>query len=268
MSKPSTAAASRPRIPFEGCPLCGATGWRELRVADCTRHPLYRPVVPKKMRWLECASCRHVYTDGYFSPEVLAAIFSRTHEQQIPGFQIEEQRHVAARMVERVCAFVSGGAWLDVGFGNGALLLTAQEWGYRPLGLDLRRASVDGLRKLGIEAHALDIAELAPAEGINVISMADVLEHMPFPVKGLEAAHRLLAPGGVLLASMPHYDCPTWRVLDQANNNPYWMEIEHYHNFSRQRLYRLLEDNGFEPVSYGVSERYRVCMEVIARRKL
>ena len=103
-------------------------------------------------------------------------------------------------------------------------------------------------------------------DGVSVISMADVLEHMPFPAKGLEAAHRLLESGGVLFVSMPHYDCATWRLLERSNAMPYWMEIEHYHNFSRDRLYRLLAETGFEPMSYAVSERYRVSMEVIARR--
>jgi hypothetical protein len=46
--------------------------------------------------------------------------------------------------------------------------------------------------------------------------------------------------------------------------NPYWGEIEHYHNFSRKRLYALLQNHGFKPADYHISERYRVCMEVIA----
>lgn len=33
-----------------------------------------------------------------------------------------------------------------------------------------------------------------------------------------------------------------------------------------RRLYELLEEHGFEPLHYSVSERYRACMEVIARR--
>ena len=46
---------------------------------------------------------------------------------------------------------------------------------------------------------------------------------------------------------------------------PYWAEIEHYHNFDRASLYKLLAECGFEPVSYGVSDRYRCTMEVVAR---
>ncbi len=44
---------------------------------------------------------------------------------------------------------------------------------------------------------------------------------------------------------------------------PYWMELEHYHNFGRKRLYSLLHDQGFKPVNYSVSQRYRMGMEII-----
>jgi hypothetical protein len=78
----------------------------------------------------------------------------------------------------------------------------------------------------------------------------------------------LLADGGVLFISLPNSDSMLWRALDRENANPYWGELEHYHNFSRERLYRLLRETGFEPLRYGISERYRACMEVIARRRL
>ena len=42
-------------------------------------------------------------------------------------------------------------------------------------------------------------------------------------------------------------------------------DIEHLHNFGRRRLYEVLQQAGFEPCSYGVSERYVACMEVVAR---
>ena len=158
------------------------------------------------------------------------------------------------------------GLWADVGFGNGALLMTAHEFGFRPLGCDLRAANVDALKATGIEAVMSDITTLELPEPAAVISMADVLEHMPFPKQGLAAAHERLRPGGVLLISMPNSDSLLWRMLNGASANPYWGEIEHYHNFGRKRLDALLREMGFEPVRYGVSERYRACMEVIARK--
>jgi SAM-dependent methyltransferase len=97
--------------------------------------------------------------------------------------------------------------------------------------------------------------------------MADVLEHMPFPKRALHHARRLLRSDGLLFLSMPNADSFLWQILNRGRANPYWAEIEHYHNFGRKRLHALLGECGFEPVRYGVSFRYRSCMEVIARKR-
>src|ERR1041384_1736169 len=60
----------------------------------------------------------------------------------------------------------------------------------------LGRASVEALRRLGIEARPADLTTLDEPGRFAVISLADVLEHMPFPKQGLAAAHRLLRPDG------------------------------------------------------------------------
>ncbi|MBV8393850.1 MAG: class I SAM-dependent methyltransferase [Alphaproteobacteria bacterium] len=263
------AVPPKPRILYEACPLCADRRVATLRTGDCSRHPLYRPVVAPTITWMRCEACRHVFTDGYFSPEVNAEIFQRTNPSQQPGEAFEQNRFLSARIVERVARHVSShvspGDWLDVGFGNGSLLFTAQEWGFGALGLDLRPSSVEAMQRLGIEARCADLTTLDEPGRFAVISLADVLEHMPFPKQGLDAARRLLRADGVLFVSMPNSDCAAWRLLDAGNANPYWGELEHFHNFSRARLYALLEEQGFEPLHYAVSERYRVCMEVIAR---
>jgi SAM-dependent methyltransferase len=265
-AEPGANISRKPRILFEGCPLCKSRNTAELRTTDCSRHPLYRPIIAPTMTWMHCNDCSHVFTNGYFSPDAAAIIFETTHEHQKPGWAFEQQRMVSARMVAKVAQHVQTGSWLDVGFGNGSLLFTAEEWGFTPIGLDLRRSSVEVMRQLGIEAHCADVAAFDGHDRFSVISMADVLEHMPFPQDGLAAAHRLLRPEGVLFVSMPSYNCAAWRLLDAINANPYWGELEHFHNFSRTRLYALMKDMGFDAISFGVSERYRVCMEVILRR--
>ncbi len=168
-------------------------------------------------------------------------------------------------MVEKVLPYADDGIWLDVGFGNGSLLFTAQEYGFTPVGIDLRQGNVDRLKAVGIEARCVDISKLQMDRLCRVVSMADVLEHMPFPGIGLEAAKRLTASGGILLISMPNIESIVWTAMDATGANPYWGELEHYHNFGRARLYGLLREYGFEPIRYGISERYRACMQVIAR---
>jgi SAM-dependent methyltransferase len=256
------------RILYDACPLCGCEAITDLAAYNCSTHPLYRPELPGVMNWCECFECRHMFTDGYFGPESLDLLLSRVHDYQEPGHDPKRFRAVWSRVVERVTALrgVAAGRWLDVGFGDGTLLLTARTLGYEPFGIDLRRATVAKLVALGVPARLVALEALDDPGGFAVVSMADVLEHMPFPKPALEHARTLLAPDGLLFVSMPEKDTATWRELERELRNPYLAEIEHYHNFSRERLYALLGETGFEPAWYGVSDRYVCGMAVIARR--
>jgi SAM-dependent methyltransferase len=253
------------RVPYDACPLCGCEAITDVGTYDCSGHALYQPELPRTMSWCECFECKHQFTDGYFAPESLAVLFSSTHDHQEPGHEPERGRALWSRAVERVTELRggAGGRWLDVGFGDGTLLFTAQEWGYAPLGIDLRRPSVEKLAALGVPARKVALEALDEPGAFAVLSMADVLEHMPFPRPALAHARKLLAPDGLLFVSMPNRDAVSWRLLEQRN--PYLVEIEHYHNFTRARLYALLGETGFAPAWYGVSNRYLCGMEVIAR---
>lgn len=254
------------RIPFAACPLCDHATLIDLITADCSKHPLYDGLLAAEIRWKQCAGCAHVFTEGYFTEDAGKLIYRRTNEHQQLGFDVERQRHISSRIVDKVLPYVTTGVWLDVGFGNGSLLFTAQEYGFTPVGIDLRLDNARKMAALGVQTYCEDLTRLHLDFKCAVLSMADVLEHMPFPKDGLRAAHALLAEDGVLFLSMPNMDSIVWKVLDQQQANPYWSEIEHYHNFTRSRLFELLRKTGFEPVRYAVSERYRVSMEVIARK--
>ena len=258
------------RILYEPCPVCGEEEIKFFREADCTAHPHYREGLPRTMRWVQCAGCEHIFTEGYFTQEALARVLETAHPHQIPspGKELETARHIAARIVGSLGSVLGrlGGRWLDVGFGNGALLTTAAEFGYDATGIDARPAVVTAMRSLGYPARCVEFTDFRDEEGFDVISMADVLEHMPFPRQALRHAAGLLKPGGLVFISMPNMDCLIWRLLDRQESNPYWAELEHCHNFTRERLYALLREEGFDPCHYAVNARYLAGMEIIARR--
>lgn len=254
------------RILFDKCPLCDCKSLIDFATGNCSNHKLYHPSLCADIKWKQCDNCTHIFTEGYYTDEVCQLIYSKTHENQQVGFDLEKQRIVSSRIIEKVLPYISEGNWLDVGFGNGSLLFTAHEYGFTPIGLDLREDTVKTMSALGVEAYCEDIAKISLSSKCSVISMADVLEHIPYPKHALQAAHRLLADDGVLFISMPNIDSMVWKALDHYNENPYWEEMEHYHNFGRTRLYSLLRELNFNPVRYGISDRYRIGMEVIARK--
>ena len=169
-------------------------------------------------------------------------------------------------MIETVLPFKSNGVWLDVGFGNGSLLFTAQEFGFEPIGVDLRKDGVNALKSLGIEAYCDYVENIEFEKSISVVSMMDVLEHIPYPKEVLLAMHSKMDKDGCLLISCPNSESWVWKFLTRQNINPYFNSIEHYHNFSRTRLVSLLSECGFNVIKYGVSERYRCGMEFVAKK--
>ena len=255
------------RIDYQACPLCDSKKIVKSSVGDCSKHPLYKPEIPKLMQWMDCQDCTHQFVSGYFSEAANELIFSGTHENQKVGFQVEQQRTISARMIEKIIPLKSSGVWLDVGFGNGSLLFTAQEYGFHAIGVDLRQENVKKLKELGIEAYCDFVESIDFTRSISVVSMMDVLEHIPYPKKVLKSILLKMEKSACLLISMPNMESIVWKWMTHNRSNPYLREIEHFHNFSRSRLFSLLEECGFQPLRYGISERYRACMEFIAIKK-
>lgn len=97
---------------------------------------------------------------------------------------------------------------LDVGTGLGAMLEEAAALGYRAEGIELcaplvARARARGLAVRNLPAEAL--AEEGEAESFDVVTMMDLIEHVPDPLAVLRAARRLLRPGGELVVYTPNH---------------------------------------------------------------
>jgi 2-polyprenyl-3-methyl-5-hydroxy-6-metoxy-1,4-benzoquinol methylase len=260
------------RILYSECPLCDSVEILPLVTMNCTSHAMWREPLEPSISWVHCGKCEHIFTEGYFTDEALDVLFSNTQDRQVVGTEIESQRGVSAKMVERVVdtlGLPNGNMlWLDVGFGNGSLLMTAYEFGFDVLGVDLRKKNVEDIRGFGIPAYhgtlegAMENVEFKVKP--TVISMADIVEHEPFPREVLRSTRKLIHDSGLLLISMPNASAPLWNYMNAINLNMYWREIEHYHNFTREKIYAELLKAGFKPLRYAVSERYRCGMEILA----
>ncbi|WP_295556562.1 tetratricopeptide repeat protein [uncultured Hyphomicrobium sp.] len=271
-SRPGSAeAATAPaqllgeaRVAYAHCPLCEAGDIPYQIEAKVTDHPLYKAELPPTVKWRSCTDCGHVFTEGYLTPEARDIALSTTPPHQEVGYDIEGQRRISARIVERVARYVPTGEWLDVGAGNGSLLFTAAEWGYATLGTDPRIDTVELLLRLGFKAYWGGAEDLESTGRFNVMSMTGALQNAPHPKRLLAAAHRMLRTGGVLFLSMPNRDTVAWRVMDASGSNPHWGDLELNHIFTRQRLVKLLEAHGFKLAEYAVGEQAPSTMEIIA----
>lgn len=277
--EPATVDCALPlQESFPACPLCEGAS-TTLGYAACTTHPLWHEPLPQSIEWMQCPACGHVHTRHYWTESGLAEVFRNANAGQLDLSvdSHDNKRAVWAPVVDRVMGLLGGfGAlhqqaaaplWLDVGCGDGALLMTAADYGFSAMGLDVRGESVSQIQGLGFNAKQDDFMTLQFEAVFDVLSLMDVLAHIADPNQAVRKAAQLLRPGGVMVISLPDLTSSSWKIMDAHKANPYWLEIEHYHNFSRDRLVALLNDNGFAVLDFAVANRYKAQMELYAVRQ-
>ena len=138
------------------------------------------------------------------------------------------------------------GKLLDVGCATGNFLKVAQENGWQVLGVEPIGKAAQIARdyyQLEVITGTLDSADI-PSISFDVITMWDVLEHLPSPKQALHRSLELLKPGGLLVFSIPNLIS-----FDRSLFGQYWIGWDaprHFNLFSEQTLRRLLDTTGFE----------------------
>ena len=153
---------------------------------------------------------------------------------------------------------------LDFGCGAGGFLKFLRERGTlagRPLDLtghdvgsyaDLLRAR-DDFRILDLDALARE-----PDASYDVISLIEVIEHLPSPLEPLQLVARLLKPGGLLLLTTGNLESPAARRAGLAYR--YCAPEIHVSLFNPRALAALYRRVGLEPraVRYDGAVRFKV----------
>lgn len=141
---------------------------------------------------------------------------------------------------------------LDIGCSSGLFLDVAGDAGFEVCGAELSPDTAAFAREhFGLEVHAGDWRKAGYADAsFDVITLFDVVEHLPDPLGELAAVRRLLKPGGLLLQSTPNIDGLFPRASYRlARRLDYWPHPEpphHLYQFSDRTLAELTERAGYE----------------------
>ena len=142
---------------------------------------------------------------------------------------------------------------LDVGGGEGgfALSFALQRRGEVVL-VEPGRVAAQRARESGLQVieGGIENVDAARCGLFHAVSFLDVLEHMADPLTALQSARKLLAPGGVLLLSVPNVGYwPVVRdlMLGRFDYLPAGILCcTHLRFFTARSLEQLLHDGGFE----------------------
>jgi SAM-dependent methyltransferase len=239
------------RVEWEepNCLLCGGDHWCPLVEApDNTEGGggLWFAVV-------QCQKCGLCFTNPRPTEATIGRFYPPTYKphrksssRQSGTLAARMKRWVGWRESERKTFPVEGkGRLLDFGCGGGSYLARMHHQGWQVTGLDI---SPDAVRRVRDELHlpalvgSLPCWELASGS-FDVITMWQVLEHVHAPLEVLQDAHRLLAPGGKLVVSVPNIDSLPFRLFGSC-----WLSLDlprHLTHFTPNTLHLMLERAGF-----------------------
>jgi 2-polyprenyl-3-methyl-5-hydroxy-6-metoxy-1,4-benzoquinol methylase len=170
--------------------------------------------------------------------------------ESVPEWKSKEQFYLLDR-AERLG--IRGGRLLDVGCFVGTFLNHARQRGFEvsgvePFGNAYRYVS----QVLGMQiVHGTLRSASYPAAYFSVVSLLDVIEHVPDPIDELREALRILRPGGAVVISTPNAAGLLQQVLKVKRGmfRQDWCPIDdvpwHLWGFTRSSLRLCVERSGF-----------------------
>jgi 2-polyprenyl-3-methyl-5-hydroxy-6-metoxy-1,4-benzoquinol methylase len=164
--------------------------------------------------------------------------------------RFERKLRAARRRLDLVAGYVARGRLLDIGCGMGDTLVAAREAGYEAVGLDIGAYPVQHCAGLGFEVHQASITETGlPDESFDVVTMWDVLEHIPRSAEGLREVRRVLRAGGVAAIIAPNGAYLKAHLLRRSYKSygGLWAKT-HFVYHTSATLTRLLRDCDLEPL--------------------
>jgi SAM-dependent methyltransferase len=122
---------------------------------------------------------------------------------------------------------------LEIGCGSGALLKTLSQRAARAVGIEPGRAAVTEAHRRGLDVIQAPFTADAFDERFDLVVHYGLLEHIEDPSSFLVEQMQLLAPGGVIVLSVP--DCT--EALARGDLSP--LAHEHWSYFTHASLVRL-----------------------------
>lgn len=203
--------------------------------------------------------------------------------------RVDENRHLHQNRLQLVRNYlnVSEAETLDIGAGLGQFQILLNGHGARTKGIEpssLRREYA--LEKVGVTLHRELIDshywQTEFIQHFDLITLWDVIEHVDFPQETLEAAVKLLKPGGMLCLDTPSREVLPYQLSQQLYRfshgkislflPSFYSTVRYGHKqiFTQQQLSELLERSGLEIISSAHSytgKRFSNNKIILAGRK-
>jgi len=217
------------------CPVCDTPPGRGLFVKDGFRH-------------VQCPECGLIYVSLILREDVMEKYWREELAWTgvlNSGPQMELDRLKYLYGLDLISHRLEGRRLLDIGSGPGGFVRLAGEAGWQATALELNQESSRQLEAEGYQVivRQLEMADL-PTDSYDLISLWEVLEHLPDPKSIMAEARRLLNPDGLFLILVPNVKSLVSRLLHEKSNT--FGGHSHLNHFSPETLAALLDGVGLK----------------------
>lgn len=239
-----------PRIQVErhkvsSCNLCGKNN--------------YKAFCPENGRGLvQCENCGLVFVAEQADPQELYALYGETYFQNAESGEVGYTNYIAdegnirqtaRKRFAHIERFAQKGRMIDIGCAMGFFVDEASKRGWQVEGLDISQFATEYVTKnFGHKSHNGSLLEVdLPTGAYDLVTMWDVIEHVPDPQAYLKRVAELLKTGGVVELATPDVGSLPAQITGKQWIG-YKLSDEHVYYFAVKTLSAMLEKAGFEVV--------------------
>lgn len=190
-----------------------------------------------------CTFCKTVYL-GEYNEDYVDDLYSY-YEKYIGLPKHEVYNELTYKSYMNVLKFISsntyGNCILDVGCGKGDFVDAAYSKGFDVMGIELSQKAVDVAAQFNLPVKYLDFfSDSIEKSSRDIITMFEVIEHLPDPQGFFRRAQDVVRPGGLIYITTPNYSSLDRKVLGSR-----WKAIhcEHLTYFTPTSLLNAIRKN-------------------------
>lgn len=222
------------------CIICNSADLRSLKIKKINQ------------TGYECRKCSFIFLWPQPSTEEIKLIYEKSYYQSWGVFDDGENNETAnlkkatSRIyLNKIRLYQSTGKLLDIGSAFGYFMEEAQKHGFDVFGVELSGfSSAVAKKKFRERIFEGKLEETKfPDKNFDVITMFDLVEHIPQPLEFMKEAKRIIRPQGIVAITTPDTESLSYKLLGLSG----WFhwKLEHLGYFNRRSIEELARRTGF-----------------------
>lgn len=238
------------------CPICRAQTFTVVRPGNFPENlseeflsQIYRSSSDNSLfeQVVRCNICDVVYLNPRLKPNVIIESYAEGDDESFiaqDAMRIRTFEKALRHLAQKYDISLTKTKILDIGCAGGAFLKAADNLGMSTIGIEPNRWLCEyASSRYKLDARPGVLADHHfPDNAFDVVTLWDVIEHVPQPEAELREIYRILKPGGILVVNYPDYRSMPARIL--GKKWPFWLSV-HLTYYTPKTMRKHLTEVGF-----------------------